>query len=358
MVWVRCGLSTQFEHPKWPSNWGPSPHQPNTQRITLLNRGTQPAFAATLWDRAVGWPSPAGVGQALRPLRHPTDVRTLWLPADGYCVAVDLAAQYQASDETVRSAVRELLALGVPGDGGQPLVGFHLAPGSRFGVIARRTELAVFSEAFGETKETLAHEYARYEDVSGFFVVIDTSTGMPAGASRYVDGGVELNPTLRNLETIGSMPEVTAQMRELLETHPGTWDITTLEIYEAYRGHHGGFRAMGTLGRMIVHASQLYRVPAISEVASEHSHQTQATLGFPLQPLTDELLVYPDGVELLVAFADFTDAEAAMLAHLERMRTQAAQNPAVAQELAVLEPFILGVATGEGYDEYIDMTPR
>ena len=273
-------------------------------------------------------------------------------------MAVDIASQYQASDETVRAAVRELLALGVPGDGGQPLVGFHLAPGSPFGVIARRTELAVFSEAFGETKETLAHEYAPYEDVSGFFVVIDTSTGMPVGAARYVDGGVELNPTLRDLETIGSMPAVAAEMRHLLETHPGTWDITTLEVYEAYRGHHGGFRTMGMLGRMMVRSSEMYGVPALSQVASEHSHQTQLAAGFPQRPLSDELLVYPDGVALLVAWTDLTNASSAMMAHLERLRVMAGREASVARELPTLEPFILGVATGEGYDEYIDMTPR
>jgi hypothetical protein len=271
---------------------------------------------------------------------------------------VEVSSQYQASEESVRAAVQQLLAMGVPGDGSQSLVGFHLGPGSPFGVIARRTELAVFSEAFGETKDTLAHEYAPYEHISGFFVVIDTTTGMPAGASRYVDGGVDLNPTLRDLQTIGSMPDVAAELRQLLETNPGTLDITTLEIYEAYRGHHGGFRAMGTLGRMILRASELFGVPAISQVASEHSHLTQVTLGVPMRPLTDELLVYPDGVELLVAWGDFSDARAAMLAHLDQIRAQASQDPRMALELTALEPFIIGVATGEGFDQFIDMTPR
>lgn len=125
-----------------------------------------------------------------------------------YRVTVDYEQQYQASDDELRDAVAELLSLGVPGDGSQALVGFHLAPRSRFGMIGRVTELAVFSEAFHETSGTLAREYAPYEDISGFFVVIDTTSGLPAGTSRYVDGGVELNPTLRDLESIGSMPEV------------------------------------------------------------------------------------------------------------------------------------------------------
>ena len=265
--------------------------------------------------------------------------------------------QYQASDAQLRESVAELLSLGVPGDGSQSLVGFHLAPGSRFGLIARRTELAIFSEAFGETKETLAHEYAPYEDISGFFVVIDTATGMPAGASRYVDGGVELNPTLRDLEAVGSMPEVAAELRHLLETHPGTWDMLTTEVHRAYRGHHGGYRTIGMLGRMMVMAAEQFGVPALSLVASEHSHRTQVAAGFPQRLLAEEPLVYPDGVSMLIAWVEITTAEEAMLGHLEGLRAMA-DNPAVARELPVLEPFIRGVATGEGYDSFIDLTPR
>ena len=270
---------------------------------------------------------------------------------------MDYELQYQASDAQLREAVAELLSLGVPGDGSQSLVGFHLAPGSRFGVIARRTELAVFSEAFGETKDTLAHEYEPYEDISGFFVVIDTTTGLPAGAARYVDGGVELNPTLRDLEAIGSMPEVAAEMRQLLETHSGTWDMLTTEVHKAYRGHHGGYRTVGMLGRMMVMSSAEYDVPALSLVASEHSHQTQVATGFPQRLLSEEPLIYPDGVSMVVAWVEITTAEEAMLGHLEGMRAMA-DNPGVARELPVLEPLIRGIATGEGYDQFIDMTSR
>ena len=215
----------------------------------------------------------------------------------------------------------------------------------------------MFSEAFNSTKETLSQEYAPYEDVSGFFVVIDTTTGLPAGALRYVDGGIDLNPTLRDLDEIGTLPEVAAEMRELLEYHPDAWDIDSYEVHEAYRGHHGGYRTTGLLGRLLVVCAREREVPGLSLVASEHAHQTQQVIGFPERLLSDEPLVYPDGVSMLVAWVDIAKAESSMLDHLAGLRARA-DEPTVARELPILEPFILGVATGEGCDEFIDTTPR
>lgn len=111
------------------------------------------------------------------------------------------------------------------------------------------------------------------------------------------------------------------------------------------------------LGRMIVKASQEYDVPGLTLLASEHSHQTQVAAGFPQRLLSPKPLVFPDGVTMFVAWVEITTARPAMLGHLEGLRAMA-NNPAVARELPVLEPFIRGVATGEGYDEFIDMNPR
>lgn len=271
---------------------------------------------------------------------------------------MDPAQQYTAPTADVRAAVADLMAAGVPGDGAQPLVAYHLAPGSPFGVIARNTELAVFAGDFHETQATLSHEYAPYEDISGFFVVIDTTTGMPAGSSRYVDGGVGLNPTLCDLENIGTLPEVTREMRGLLEANPRAWDLTTMEVHRKYRGHHDSYRTTGMLARMFVLAAETYDVPGLSLVASERAYQAQIRAGFPQRLLSNEVLVYPDGIELKVTWVDIRHAHPIMLDHLGKLRENAAKDPAVAQALPVLTPYIRGIATGAGYDQYLDMTPR
>lgn len=270
---------------------------------------------------------------------------------------MDCEQQYLASDDQLRRVVQELLQLGIPGGDQGGLRGFHLAPGSSFAVLGRRTELACFAEAFGETIGLLTTEYRPYEKISGFFVVIDLETRLPAASCRYIDGGMELNPTLRDLEGLNSMPEVTAAVRALLTAHPQSWDLTTMEVFAAYRGHHGGCRATGLVGRMLILASAKYQVPVMSLVASEHMQATIKFIGIPMQVLSQTPLIYLDVDSFLPTWLNMQNAATHMLAYLDNMRGLA-PIPQVAQELPTLETLIRGIATGEGYDEFLDISPR
>src|SRR5580700_6711894 len=85
-------------------------------------------------------------------------------------------------DAELRRRAGALAAPGIPAPLGVYL--FHADdPAAE---LARHVERVVFMEAFGNTPELLAKEYAPYEGSSVFLCVMDHLRGLPAGTMRIV----------------------------------------------------------------------------------------------------------------------------------------------------------------------------
>ncbi len=114
------------------------------------------------------------------------------------------------------------------------LYAFHAGqPGAE---LARQVERAVFFDAFGDTPELLAAEYADYEPATFFFVVIDHRRRVPAGAMRVIV------PSDAGLKSLDDLLRVWGRSAaDVLEGTPAfptgtSWDLATLAVHPEYRG--------------------------------------------------------------------------------------------------------------------------
>ena len=103
--------------------------------------------------------------------------------------------------------------------------------------LARHVERVVFMEAFGNTPELLAKEYAPYEGSSVFLCVMDHRRGLPAGTMRIVLPSAAGFKTIDDAvpvwgEPVGAMAARTGLDIDLART----WDIATLAVGPEYRG--------------------------------------------------------------------------------------------------------------------------
>ncbi len=127
--------------------------------------------------------------------------------------------------------------------------GLHLVgPGEPLAAEARGLEAAVFQETFGNTRDMLDAEYAPFDDVSVFIVVLDNHRGKTAGMIRLtVDG----HGTLKSMADIERDPwrvplSDALGAAGLDDLDPSqVLDVTTLAVDPEYRsGSTGGLVSM------------------------------------------------------------------------------------------------------------------
>jgi hypothetical protein len=117
-------------------------------------------------------------------------------------------------------------------------------PGAELG---RQLERKVFLEAFGNTAELLAEEYAPYERTSAFICVVDHLRARPAGVMRLLLPSPAGFKSLNDVEPLWGEPAAALADRTGLAIDPfTTWDIATFAVAPEYRGKAA--RGLVTMG--------------------------------------------------------------------------------------------------------------
>ena len=102
--------------------------------------------------------------------------------------------------------------------------------------LGRHLERVVFLEAFGDSPEVLAREFAVYEASSVFICVIDHLRWLPAGVMRIVLPSPAGFKSLNDIEPVwGESAEVLIERTGLALDLDRTWDIATLALGTDYR---------------------------------------------------------------------------------------------------------------------------
>jgi len=155
----------------------------------------------------------------------------------------------------------------------QPFGAYVFGPNQPGADLARTIERIVFQEAFGNSPDLLAHEYAAYESQSLFFLVMDHRRHQPAGMLRVVvpAGATGCSKTLDDLETVWAERAEDAFARSGARLdRGGAWDIATLAVAGGYRGKAAqGLVSLALLQALIVALGrfQIDVVTALLDVA-------------------------------------------------------------------------------------------
>jgi N-acyl-L-homoserine lactone synthetase len=226
--------------------------------------------------------------------------------------------------------------------------------------VARTVERQVYEAAFGNDAATMAAEYAAYEQASLFFLVLDRTTGRPAGAGRVIDGGGRTLDDAPDLTGVDLSAMVLAHAM-----HDGKiWDFATIAVLPAYRGGRSGLTVSALLYRTFINASRRAGVRHIVTMLDHRAQRNMALLGVPLAPLggSDSFahLGSPKTTALYVAFADLEPAIAEQGARLGRLGASFAGEIRHRGLRRLLTRRIAArvsaqVSTGEGLDEHIRM---
>jgi hypothetical protein len=146
-------------------------------------------------------------------------------------------------DTELRRLTRQILAPGAI----EPF-GAYLFRGDEPGAdLGRHVEQLVFLEAFGNTPDLLADEYAPYEASSVFICIVDHLRMLPAGVMRV------LLPSPRGFKSLNDIEAVWGDSAETLIKRTGlalaadrTWDIATFAVAPEYRANAArGLISMG-----------------------------------------------------------------------------------------------------------------
>lgn len=143
--------------------------------------------------------------------------------------------------------LRELAAeVSAPG-AAEPFGAYIFGPDGPGAELGRHLERRVFLEAFGNTVDDLAREYAPYEASSLFIVVVDHLRQLPAGVIRVVRPSPIGLKSLNELESIWGETAEALMHRTGLDFGPEKiWDVATLAVPSEYRAKAtGGLVAMG-----------------------------------------------------------------------------------------------------------------
>ena len=180
---------------------------------------------------------------------------------------------------------RELRALTgelcVP-EGEEPFGAYLFGPDEPGAELGRHLERQVFLEAFGNTVEDLAREYARYEKSSLFIVIVDHVRRLPAGVIRVVTPSPAGLKSLNDLEAgWGESADIMMQRTGLDFEPDKIWDVATLAVPPEYRGRATqGLVTMGlyqtlTMGARSIGVELLVAildVPGVPDAPLEAAH--------------------------------------------------------------------------------------
>ena len=146
-------------------------------------------------------------------------------------------------DRELRALTRDVMAPGAT----EPFGAYLFTSDEPGADLGRHVERSVFFQAFGDTPEVMAGEYASWEPTSFFICVIDHLRAVPAGMMRVIVPSARGLKTFEDIERIwGVSVETLARDTNITLDPMNTWDIATLAIDPGYRtGAVGGLVGMG-----------------------------------------------------------------------------------------------------------------
>lgn len=142
---------------------------------------------------------------------------------------------------------RQLAQSIIPADATAPFGLYVFGTEEPGAALGRHVEHAVFSEAFGDTIESLTEQYRPYEDVSFFICVVDHLRRLPVGVMRVLFPSPHGIKDLKEMEAIWDVSADELLERNGIALDPlRTWDVAMLGILPDYRsGTTGGSVIMG-----------------------------------------------------------------------------------------------------------------
>jgi hypothetical protein len=261
---------------------------------------------------------------------------------------------YDLDEGTVRRLVANALA-GHPSATAR-FVALAVGPSDPLSDVARTVERQVFEESFGNDVASMTAEYRRYEDDSLFFLVLDRSTGLPAGAGRAIDGG---GKTLDDAPGCINVPLSTiVAVHDLASGR--IWDNATLAVLPEYRGAGSGLAVSTLLNRTFLKAGRLAGVRHVVTMLDSRAHRNFKLLGVEFVPMAGsepfEYLGSPATQALYVPFADLEPSFARQSERLSRLGSDAgAENGGRSPRHLATQRIAAQLASGTGLDEHIQL---
>lgn len=140
---------------------------------------------------------------------------------------------------------------------------------------------AVERRFLGAGLTTMATEYARYDDKSRFFVVLDRHHGLPAGAGRVIEGRGTGVKTIRDANG-----RIGVDTTGILAAHGMTgkqiWDLATVAVLP---GYHDGPPVTALLYRAFLIAGARAGINHVVTTLSDEAYRDLLLLGAPVEPL-------------------------------------------------------------------------
>jgi hypothetical protein len=140
---------------------------------------------------------------------------------------------------------------------------------------------AVERRSLGAGLTTMAGEYARYDERSRFFVVLDRHRGLPAGAGRVIEGRGSAVKTIHDANG-----RIGVDTTGILAAHGMTgkqvWDLATVAVLP---GYHDGPPVTALLYRAFLIAGARAEIKHVVTTLSDHAHRDLLLLGAPVEPL-------------------------------------------------------------------------
>jgi hypothetical protein len=242
-------------------------------------------------------------------------------------------------------------------DGG-PFIALAVRNDDLLADVARTVERQVFEESFAMDADVMTEEYARYEQDSLFFLVLDRRTMLPAGAARVIDGGGK---------TLDEAPDVIGvDLSTIVARHRmfdgKIWDFATLAVLPEYRGGKSTM-VSSLLYRAFLNAGRRAGVRHVVAMLDSRAHRGIAMIGAPFEPMAgSEPFEYLGSPSTSALYMPFGAIEPAIAAEGERLASIGpVEGESRARELRrlitqqVVSKVAFQVATGEGLDEHVDL---
>jgi len=179
--------------------------------------------------------------------------------------------------------------LSQPGAPDDRFVGFIAGGPNQMTNVGRWLETQTFDDSFKNNAEVMAGLYGGVEHESGFLVVLDRKTMLPAGVMRIVGGESAYTMTLADAQN-----HVPLFSEQRLRNHYGVtgspnetvWDVATMAVAKPYRGKIAGQTAVsGMLERMFVELGDKMQVDHVFTMLDRKAWKGLQLTGVPFRML-------------------------------------------------------------------------
>ena len=164
---------------------------------------------------------------------------------------------------------------------------YLIAASSSYSDIARAIECQVFSKFFGNVPAEMAREYARYEDSSLFFLIVERETQRPAGVLRVIEHSAAGFKTLNDIQGAPlHLPTSKVLTHHGIKDLSRCWDIGTLAVVKEFRGQAHN-HIVSTMLYGLLYAEVAKRdIQHVITVLDSHAYvQLTQMLGVPFMPI-------------------------------------------------------------------------